>query len=146
MPELGLYFTIFLIAGVAAILAVFVYLVIQLIKELKPALQEGRKVASVVQGFVEEAKILAPAAQALGLKAQVKADEIRQIIDLAKDTAAQVQDLRGSFVGFRSKEVALALKFGKNFIEEHRKSRLHKLYDKVLKFFHRQLRRWRIAN
>jgi hypothetical protein len=112
------------------------------VKEVKPAIQDGKHAATVAQEFAEEAKSMIPVAQSLAFKAQMKTDEIRVIIDASKGVAEEIKAVRDAFGSLRTENVALAIQYGRNFLQKHQKSRFEKVIDKVRKFVEKKLKRF----
>lgn len=114
------WFTILLIIGAVGAFGGFGYLCYLVWKEISATIKEIQKTKEPIARLVDEIHSLQPLVESLAANANRQAIEVREIIEESKATAVEVSTLVGTVRTFRSPNVQLALRYGKDWIEERR--------------------------
>ncbi|HEY7161460.1 MAG TPA: hypothetical protein VH815_09375 [Acidobacteriota bacterium] len=125
------WFTILLMIGAAGALGVFGYLCYLVWKEISATINEIQKTKEPIEQLVEEIHSLQPMVESLAFNANQQAIEVREIIEDSKSAAKEVSTMIGAINALRSPQVKLAVRHGKNWIEERR---MNPVMRKVRKF------------
>jgi uncharacterized coiled-coil DUF342 family protein len=122
------WFTILLIIGAIGALGGFGYLCYLVWREFSATIKEIQKTKEPIDRLVDEIHSLQPIVESLAANANERALEVREIIEESKETAQEVSSLMGAVAALRSPNVQLAVRYGKDWIEERR---MHPILRKV---------------
>lgn len=114
------WFGFLLIFGGIVACAGFGYLVYLLWKEISLTLKEVERTRAPIVRLMEEIRTLQPLVESLSVNANQRAIELREIIELSKATTGEVTALATAIGAFRSPNVQLAVRYGKDWMEERR--------------------------
>jgi len=114
------WFTILLIIGAVAALGGFGYLCYLLWKEFSATIKEIQHTKEPIEQLVDEIHSLQPLVDSLSANVNRQAMEVREIIEESKSAAQEVGALVGAVSALRSPQVQLAVRYGKDWIEERR--------------------------
>ncbi|HSE42062.1 MAG TPA: hypothetical protein VLH08_14955 [Acidobacteriota bacterium] len=98
----------------------FAYLVYLAWKETKFTLRDAQRLKDPIESFVQEGRSLQPLVESLSMKANYLSAEVREVIDIGKDTSYQVRTLTAAVGAYRNPNVQLAIRYGRDWIEERR--------------------------
>jgi chromosome segregation ATPase len=127
------WFTILLIIGAVIALGGFGYLCYLVWKELSATIKEIQKTKEPIEQLVEEIHSLQPMVESLATNANQQAMEVREIIEESKIAAQEVSVLFGAVKTLRSPQVQLAVRYGKDWIEERRMNPVIRKLKKFIK-------------
>jgi predicted PurR-regulated permease PerM len=114
------WFTILLIILAIGALGGFGYLCYLVWKEFSATIKEIQKTKEPIDHLVEEINSLKPMVESLANNANQQAMEVREIIEESKLAVQEVTTLVGAVNALRSPQVQLAVRYGKNWIEQRR--------------------------
>ncbi len=114
------WFGFLLIIGAIAACVGFGYLVYLLWKEISLTLKEVERTKEPIVRLMEEIRTLQPLVESLSVNANQRAIELREIIELSKAATGEMTTLATALGAFRSPNVQLAVRYGKDWIEERR--------------------------
>lgn len=114
------WFTILLIILAIGAFGGFGYLCYLVWKEFSATIKEIQKTKEPIDHLVEEINSLKPMVESLANNANQQAMEVREIIEESKLAAQEVTTLVGAVNALRSPQVQLAVRYGKNWIEQRR--------------------------
>jgi hypothetical protein len=114
------WFSILLILGALGALGGFGYLCYLVWIEISATIKEIQKTKEPIEQLVEEIHSLQPIVESLAMNANQQALEVREIIEDSKSVAKEVSVMIGAINALRSPQVQLAVRHGKDWIEERR--------------------------
>lgn len=135
------WFTILLIIGALGALGGFGYLCYLLWKEFSATIKEIQKTKEPIEQLVEEIHSLQPIVESLATHANHQAMEVREIIEESKLAAQEVSALVGAVSALRSPQVQLAVRYGKDWIEERRMNPILRKVKGIIKKIRSRLHR-----
>jgi hypothetical protein len=118
-------------------IAAFVYLMYLVWKETKFTFKDAQRLKEPIESFIQEGKSLQPLVESLSMKANYVAAEVREVVEIGKDTSNQVRELTVAIAAYRNPNVQLAIHYGRNWLEERRANP----FVRALKRTTRKLRR-----
>jgi hypothetical protein len=129
------WFSILLIIGAIGALGGFGYLCYLVWKEFSATIKEIQKTKEPIDSLVEEINSLKPMVESLATNANQQAMEVREIIEESKLAAREVSALVGAVNSLRSPQVQLAVRYGKDWIEERRMNPILRKVRKLIRKF-----------
>jgi predicted PurR-regulated permease PerM len=129
------WFTILLIIGAIAALGGFGYLCYLVWKEISATIKEIQNTKQPIERLVDEIHSLQPIVESLSTNANQQAAEIREIIEESKAAAQEVSTLVGAVGALRSPNVQLAVRYGKNWVEERRMNPVLRKFRRIIRKF-----------
>lgn len=133
------WFSILLIIGALVALGGFGYLCYLVWKEFLATIKEIQKTKEPIEQLVEEIHSLQPMVESLATNANQQAMEVRGIIEESKSTAKEVSAMIGAINALRSPQVQLAVRQGKNWIEQRRMNPVMRKIRKVVRSIRKRL-------
>ncbi len=114
------WFNVLLIVGAIGAFGGFGYLCYLVWKEVLATIKEIQKTKEPIEQLVEEIHSLQPIVESLAMNANQQALEVREIIEDSKSAVKEVSVMIGAINTLRSPQVQLAIRHGKDWIEERR--------------------------
>lgn len=129
------WFSILLILGALGAVGGFGYLCYLVWKEISALIKEIQKTKKPIEQLVEEIHSLQPMVESLAMNANQQALEVREIIEDSKSAAKEVSVMIGAINALRSPQVQLAVRHGKDWIEERRMNPVLRKVRKLIRKF-----------
>ena len=114
------WITVVLMTVLVGQLGAVVYMIYRVWKEFSFTLQETRRLQEPIESLVQDGKRLQLLADSLSGHWNHVSNQAREVIEIGRDTSAQVGTLVAAVNALRSPSVKLAVRYGRDWYEERR--------------------------
>jgi hypothetical protein len=114
------WITVLLILVFAGQIGIYAYLIYLVWKEVAFTIKDSQRLREPVANLVLEGKRLQLLVDAFSVRMNYVMAEAREVIEIGRDTSAQVGTLVAAANTLRSPNVKLAVRYGRDWMEERR--------------------------
>jgi hypothetical protein len=114
------WITVLLILIFAGQIGIFAYLLYLVWKEFAFTIKDSQRLSEPIANLVQEGKRLQLIVDAFSVRMNYVMAEAREVIEIGRDTSDQVKTLVATAATLRSPNVKLAVRYGRDWIEERR--------------------------
>ena len=136
------WITVALMTVLAGQLVAVIYMIYRVWKEFSFTVQETQRLQEPIENLIQDGRRLQVLADSLSGHWNHVSNQAREVIEIGRDTSAQVGTLVAAANALRSPSVKLAIRYGRDWYEERRANPIVRTFKRVTRNFRKKI--WKL--